>query len=53
MRYRRIVPHLAIGVADGIIGSKTRTAVKAMQIKFKMPADSYPTTELIAKLRGG
>ncbi|HZP20308.1 MAG TPA: lytic murein transglycosylase [Bauldia sp.] len=42
-----------IGVADGIIGLKTRAAVKAMQIKFKMPADSYPTAELIAKLRGG
>ena len=30
----------------------TRHAVKAMQIKLGLPADSYPTPELIARLRG-
>ncbi|MDZ4792284.1 MAG: lytic murein transglycosylase [Hyphomicrobiales bacterium] len=40
-----------VGKIDGIIGLKTRTAVKAMQIKFSMPADSYPTAELIERLR--
>ena len=30
----------------------TRGAVKQMQIKFGMPADSYPTAELLNALRG-
>ena len=42
-----------VGKVDGIIGIASRAAVKAMQLKYKMPADSYPTAELIAKLRGG
>ncbi len=40
-----------VGKIDGVIGLKTRTAVKAMQIKFGLPADSYPTAELIERLR--
>lgn len=40
-----------VGKADGIIGAKTRAAVKAMQIKFGFPADSYPTPGLLRKLR--
>jgi len=42
-----------VGKADGIIGGSTRAAVKAMQIKYGLPADSYPSTELLDKLRGG
>jgi lytic murein transglycosylase len=41
-----------VGKIDGVIGQQTRTAVKAVQIKLGLPADSYPTTELLAKLRG-
>ena len=41
-----------VGKADGKIGSGTRAAVKAEQIKLKWPADSYPTPEFIAKLTG-
>jgi len=37
---------------DGIIGSSTRTAVKAAQIKLGLPADSYPSPELLQKLQG-
>ncbi|HHK74628.1 MAG TPA: lytic murein transglycosylase [Rhizobiales bacterium] len=40
-----------VGKVDGIIGSKTRKAIKAMQIKYRMPADSYPTPALLARLR--
>jgi lytic murein transglycosylase len=40
-----------VGKIDGIIGSGTRAAVKAMQIKLGLPADSYPTPELLARLR--
>lgn len=42
-----------IGKADGIIGAATRSAVKAMQIKYGLPADSYPSQELLDRLRGG
>jgi lytic murein transglycosylase len=40
------------GDADGKLGSGTRTAVKKAQIKLGLPADSWPTTELIARLGG-
>ncbi len=39
-----------VGKIDGIIGLGTRTAVKDMQLKLGLPADSYPTAELITKL---
>jgi lytic murein transglycosylase len=39
------------GAADGKIGAGTRAAVKAAQIKLGLPADSYPTPELLARLR--
>ena len=42
-----------VGKIDGIIGASTRAAVKAEQIKYGLPADSYPSAELLAKLRGG
>ena len=41
-----------VGKIDGIIGSKTRAAVKAMQIKYGLPADSYPTPRLLRRMRG-
>lgn len=41
-----------VGDIDGIVGEKTRKAIKTMQIKFKMPADSYPTPALLNRLRG-
>jgi lytic murein transglycosylase len=40
-----------VGKVDGIIGASTRQAVKDMQLKFGLPADSYPSAELLAKLR--
>ena len=42
-----------VGKVDGIIGAQTRAAVRDVQKKFGMPADSYPTPELLARLRGG
>ena len=42
-----------VGKIDGVVGLQTRAAIKAMQIKFGLPADSYPSPELLAKLRGG
>jgi lytic murein transglycosylase len=40
-----------VGKIDGKFGSATRGAVKKYQIKFGLPADSYPSAELIGKLR--
>ena len=42
-----------VGKIDGIMGQLSRTAVKAMQIKYGLPADSWPTAELLARMRGG
>jgi hypothetical protein len=42
-----------VGKIDGVLGQQSRTAVKAMQVKFGLPADSWPTAELLARLRGG
>ncbi|MBX6424898.1 MAG: peptidoglycan-binding protein [Variibacter sp.] len=36
---------------DGKLGLATRRAVRAAQMKLGLPADSYPTAELIARLR--
>ena len=40
-----------VGKIDGIIGAKTREAVKQEQIRLGLPADSYPTRSLLAQLR--
>ncbi len=40
-----------VGEVDGKFGNATRIAVKAMQVKTGLPADSYPTVELLDKLR--
>ena len=37
---------------DGRLGTETRTAVKRAQLKLGLPADGYPTAELLAQLRG-
>jgi lytic murein transglycosylase len=41
-----------VGKVDGVMGQQSRSAVKAMQIKFGLPADSWPTAELLALMRG-
>jgi hypothetical protein len=40
-----------VGEIDGKIGAATRASVKAAQMKLGLPADSYPTLELIDRLR--
>jgi lytic murein transglycosylase len=40
------------GEIDGKIGAATRAGVKKAQMQFGMPADSYPTPELLERLRG-
>lgn len=41
-----------VGKIDGIMGALSRTAVKKEQKKAGLPADSWPTAELLAALRG-
>ncbi len=40
-----------VGKSDGKIGAGTRAAVKAEQLKAGLPADSYPTAELLSRLQ--
>jgi lytic murein transglycosylase len=42
-----------VGKIDGFLGLKSRQAVKAMQMKYGLPADSYPTEELLTRMRAG
>jgi peptidoglycan hydrolase-like protein with peptidoglycan-binding domain len=40
-----------VGKIDGILGQQSRIAVKTMQTKFGLPADAWPTAELLARMR--
>ncbi len=40
-----------VGKIDGILGSKSRNAIREMQKKYGFAADGYPTPELLARLR--
>jgi lytic murein transglycosylase len=42
-----------VGRIDGVLGLKSRIAIRDMQIKSSMPADGWPTAELLARVRGG
>ena len=44
---------LYTGDADGRLGAATRTSVRQAQLKVRLPADGYPTQELLDRLRGG
>jgi lytic murein transglycosylase len=42
-----------VGKVDGVLGQQSRIAVKTVQAKYGLPADSWPTVELLARMRGG
>src|SRR5262245_2666167 len=42
-----------VGKIDGVIGAQSRDAIRTMQIKFGLPADGYPSQELLEHLRAG
>ncbi len=42
-----------IGPVDGKLGLQTRAAIKQVQMRLGVPADSYPSPELLERLRGG
>ncbi len=39
-----------VGGADGVLGVKTRAAVRAEQLRLGIPADAWPTPELLNRL---
>jgi transglycosylase-like protein with SLT domain/putative peptidoglycan binding protein len=39
-----------VGKVDGILGARTRLAVQAEQSRLGMPADAWPTTDLMSRL---
>ena len=39
-----------VGGIDGTIGARTRAAVRAVQLQLGLPADSYPTADLLRRL---
>ncbi|MFA6266541.1 MAG: lytic murein transglycosylase [Pseudolabrys sp.] len=40
-----------VGEVDGRLGAGTRKAVRTMQAQYGMPADSWPTEDLVARLQ--
>jgi membrane-bound lytic murein transglycosylase B len=40
------------GVADGFLGDRTRAALRAFQQQRRLPADGYPSPDMLARLRG-
>lgn len=40
-----------IGEIDGFLGTKTRAVTQALQLKWGLPADSYPTRAILEKFR--
>lgn len=41
-----------VGDVDGIMGASTRNAIRKAQLKYGLPADSYPSNALFRRLRG-
>ena len=41
------------GVVDGIVGIKTRDAVRGYQKAHSLPADGHPSVDLLSRLRSG
>jgi lytic murein transglycosylase len=44
---------LDVGRADGVLGIKSRAAIRDMQEKLGLPADGWPTEQLLAQVRAG
>jgi len=42
---------LELGKADGIIGANSRKAIREFQLNHDLPADGYPSTRLLEKVR--
>ena len=55
---KELQQHLAqrgfdVGKIDGVLGAATREAIRTMQVKYGLPADAYPSADLLLRLRSG
>jgi len=41
----------SVGETDGVIGSRTRAAIRAYQVSAQLPADGYPSLSLLERLQ--
>ena len=39
-----------VGGVDGILGAKTRESVKQEQLRMNIPADGWPTKNMLSKI---
>ena len=44
---------LDVGKIDGVLGAASRQSVRTVQLEYGLPADGYPTAELLSRLRRG
>jgi lytic murein transglycosylase len=42
-----------VGKIDGVVGAASRQAIRTLQVKYGLPADGYPSAELLGRLRAG
>jgi membrane-bound lytic murein transglycosylase B len=42
-----------VGTPDGVVGPLTRSAIRAFQKTKRLPADGFPSADLLDQLRGG
>ncbi len=42
-----------VGRIDGVLGLKSRVAIRDIQVKLGMPADGWPTADLLGRMRTG
>jgi peptidoglycan hydrolase-like protein with peptidoglycan-binding domain len=51
LQERLVAQGYDVGSVDGILGEKTRAAVRETQQRLGLPADAWPTKELLERLR--
>ena len=42
-----------VGKIDGVVGAQSRAAIRTVQLEYGLPADAYPTAELLNRMRAG
>lgn len=50
LQQRLVARGYDVGKVDGILGANTRAAIRQEQIRLGMPADGWPTRQLLSAL---